>query len=378
MPPDSDGRTTPSATPTAHQEIRDRDRRVVVKAAPFNAEAPLAALDEFITPIDDFYVRSNLPVPAFDQAAWRLRVDGLVERSMEVAIADLLAMPSRTLTCTLECAGNNRTRLVPLPDGEPWGSGAISTGTFTGVPLRHLFDLAGVRPDAAEVRFEGADRGVPRGRTETIGFERSLPIADALGADILLVHRMNDAPLTPEHGAPLRLLVPGWYGMAAVKWLQRIEVLARPLEAHFQTRQYRYYQDEPVGTMAAPAVRTMRINSMVSSPVSGDVIGLGPHEIRGAAWSGEAAIVAVEVSIDAGSWQAAELLGDPLPYAWRRWRFAWEGAPAGRHSIRSRATDADGSMQPDRPGWNRLGYGNNAIAVTLVTVADGRSSAPRN
>jgi DMSO/TMAO reductase YedYZ molybdopterin-dependent catalytic subunit len=278
-------------------------------------------------------------------------------------------MPARTLTCTLECAGNNRTRLAPITEGEPWGPGAISTGTFTGVPLRDVLELAGVRPGAAEVRFEGADRGVPRGRTDTIGFERSLPIADAIGPDILLVVRMNDAPLTPDHGAPLRLLVPGWYGMASVKWLQRVDVLDRPLEAHFQTRQYRFYPDgsDDDGAAATP-VRTMRLNSMISSHVSGEVIGPGPHEIRGAAWSGDAPIVAVEVSVDSGPWEPAELLGDPLPYAWRRWRYEWAGAPAGRHSIRSRATAADGSVQPDRPAWNRLGYGNNAVPLTLLSV----------
>jgi DMSO/TMAO reductase YedYZ molybdopterin-dependent catalytic subunit len=343
----------------------------MVKAAPFNAEAPLAALDDPVTRIEDFYVRTNLGVPDIDPVVWRLVVDGLVERPLSLSLADLQAMPTRTVTCTIECAGNNRTRLEPITEGEPWGPGAISTGVFEGVPLDHILDAAGVRPAAVEVRFEGTDRGIPRGRTDAIAYERSLPVADAVGGDLLLAVRLNDAALTPEHGAPVRLIVPGWYGMASVKWLGRIDVLDHPLEAHYQTRQYRYYHDEPVGTIAAPPVRTMRVNSLVSSPRSGDVIGPGPHEIRGAAWSGDASIVAVDVSVDAGPWLPAELLGAALPYAWRRWRFAWPGAAAGRHSLRSRATAADGSMQPDRPDWNRLGYGNNAIAVTLITVADG-------
>jgi DMSO/TMAO reductase YedYZ molybdopterin-dependent catalytic subunit len=168
----------------------------------------------------------------------------------------------------------------------------------------------------------------------------------------------------------VRLVVPGWYGMASVKWLRRIEALDRPLEAHYQTRQYRYYRDEPVGTAGAPPVRTMRVNSMVTSPPSGAVVAPGEHEIRGAAWSGDAPIATVEVSVDAGTWQPAELLGHVEPHAWRRWRFGWSGAAAGRHSIRSRATATDGTVQPDAPDWNRLGYGNNAIALTLVTVAD--------
>ena len=344
------------------------DRRVVIRAAPFNAEAPLAALETFLTPIDDFYVRSNLAVPPVDRDAWRLRVDGLVDRPLSLSLDDVLTMPTQTFACTIECAGNNRTRLAPITEGEPWGAGAVSTGRFTGVPLAHVLELAGVRREAVELRFEGADRGIPRGRTEAIGFERSLGVADAAAVDILLVHGMNDEPLTSEHGAPVRLLVPGWYGMASVKWLQRIEAIDHPLEAHYQTRQYRYYHDEAVGTEEAPGVRTMRVNSLISTPAHGSTIAPGPHEIRGAAWSGDAPVVGVEVSVDAGEWQPAELIGDAEPHAWRRWRYDWLGAPAGRHSIRSRAITADGSVQPDRPDWNRLGYGNNAVPLTLVTV----------
>ena len=349
------------------------DRRVVVRGHPFNAEAPLAALETSITPVADFYVRTNLGVPAIDHASWRLTVDGLVDRPLELTLPDLESMPSIALTCTMECAGNNRTRLAPITEGEPWGPGAISTGVFGGVPLDAVLDQAGIQPGTVEIRFEGADRGTPRGRTDEIAYERSLPQADARGRDVLLATTMNEAPLTAEHGAPVRLVVPGWYGMASVKWLRRIEALDHPLEAHYQTRQYRYYGDEPVGAPGAPPVRTMRVNSMVLHPASGDLVGPGPHEVRGAAWSGDAPIAAVDVSVDAGEWQPAELVvadreDDRERYAWRRWTFAWGGATAGRHSIRSRATAADGSVQPDRPAWNRLGYGNNAIAITLVTV----------
>jgi DMSO/TMAO reductase YedYZ molybdopterin-dependent catalytic subunit len=351
------------------------DRRVIVRAHPFNAEAPIAALDAPITPVADFYVRTNLGVPSIDPGTWRLTVDGLVDRPLELSLADLAAMPASRLTCTLECAGNNRTRLAPITEGEPWGPGAVSTASFAGVPLDAVLDRAGLRPETVEIRFEGADRGRPRGRTGEIAYERSLPVADARGHDVLLVTTMNDAPVTAEHGAPVRLLVPGWYGMASVKWLWRIEALDRPLQAHYQTRQYRYYGEEPVGSPDAPPVRTMRVNSMVVSPASGDVIGPGPHRIRGAAWSGETPVVGVEVSIDAGEWQPAVVAlsgSDRLDrYAWRQWSFDWAGAPGGRHSIRSRATAADGSVQPDQPTWNRLGYGNNAIALTLVTVRDG-------
>ena len=348
------------------------DRRVVVRGHPFNAEAALEALEAPITPVADFYVRTNLGVPVIDRSTWRLTVDGLVDHPVELSLSDLGAMPTTAFACTIECAGNNRTRLAPITEGEPWGPGAISTAVFGGVPLDAVLDRVGLEPEAVEIRFEGADRGVPRGRTDEIAYERSLPLADARGRDVLLAMTMNDAPITDEHGAPVRLVVPGWYGMASVKWLRRIEALDHPLEAHYQTRQYRYYVDEPVGTAGAPPVRTMRVNSMILSPGAGAVVGPGPHEVRGIAWSGDAPIVTVEVSIDAGEWQPAEILPSGLDdmdrYAWRRWSFAWTGAPAGRHSIRSRATAADGSVQPDRPAWNRLGYGNNAIALSLVTV----------
>ena len=341
------------------------DRRVMVKASPFNCEAPIAALVERITPLEDFYVRSNFPVPDLDPATFRLTVDGLVERPLSLSLDDLRAMPARTLTATLECAGNNRTRLAPIPEGEPWERGAVSTAVWTGVPLATVLEQASVRPGAVEIRFEGADQGVPRGRMETIPFERSLPVATALGPDVLLAYAMNDAPLTLEHGAPLRALVAGWYGMAAVKWLRRLEALDHPLEAHYQTRQYRYYRP---GSDEAPPVTVMRVKSLITSPEPDAVIPTGPVEVMGVAWCGDAAVTGVEVSVDAGPWQPAEMLDDIEPFTWRRWRFAWAGAPAGRHSIRARATDAEGRAQPDMPDWNRLGYGNNAVQVTLVNI----------
>jgi DMSO/TMAO reductase YedYZ molybdopterin-dependent catalytic subunit len=155
-------------------------------------------------------------------------------------------------------------------------------------------------PGAIELRFEGADRGTPRGRTEQIAYERSLTVAEALAGDALLVHEQNGEPLTAEHGGPVRLVVPGWYGMASVKWLRRIELIDHALEAHYQTRQYRYYRDEPVGTPGAPPVTAMRVNSLISSPVSGDVVDPGDHEIRGAAWAGASPIATVEVSVERG------------------------------------------------------------------------------
>jgi DMSO/TMAO reductase YedYZ molybdopterin-dependent catalytic subunit len=339
----------------------------MVKGSPYNAEAALAALEELITPIDDFYVRSNFPTPEFVPADYRLVITGLVERPLSLSLAELAELPTVTITATMECAGNNRTRMAPIPEGEPWEIGAISTATWTGYRLADLLHRAGIAPGAVEVRFEGADRGVPRGRSETVNFERSLPIDVALDGEVLLVTHMNGAPLTAEHGHPLRVLVPGWYGMSGVKWLRQIEVLAEPFIGHYQTRQYRYYWAD-LPDEQAPPVRTMRIKSLITSPESGTAVPTGAMTIDGVAWCGEAAVIRVELSVDAGPWQEAELRGTALPHTWRRWRWHWPGAPVGRHSIRVRATAADGTGQPDAPPWNRLGYGNNAVQVTLVNV----------
>lgn len=345
------------------------DRRVMVKGSPFNCEAAVASLDSFITPIEDFYVRSNFPTPPIDHAQWRLAVGGLVARPLNLSLTELQALPSRTVSVTLECAGNNRTLMAPIPEGEAWERGAVSTGTFTGVSLATVLEQAGLASGAVEIRFEGADRGVPRGRTETINFERSLPLHVAMLPDVLLCYAMNGRPLTDEHGAPVRVVVPGWYGMAAVKWLQRIEVLDHPFEGHYQTRQYVY---ERPGVSDRPPVRAIRIKSMIIDPLPDSRIAPGAFEVRGVAWCGDAAVSRVEVSVDAGAWQEAELLDQPVPYTWRQWRWQWSGAPIGRHSLRVRATDERGNQQPDQPDWNRLGYGNNAVQVTLTKVVDER------
>jgi DMSO/TMAO reductase YedYZ molybdopterin-dependent catalytic subunit len=344
------------------------DRRVVVRAEPFNAEAPLAALDQPITPVADFYVRSNFSVPQLDPSGWSLCVDGLVDRELELSLADLASWPVREITCTLECAGNNRSRLSPPTEGEPWGVGAISTATFSGIPLSSVLERVGVQGGAVEVRFQGADHGPIRGRPGVIHYERSLPLPAATGADVLIALRMDGEPLTPEHGAPARLLVPGWYGMASVKWLQRIEVLDHSLDAHFQTDRYRYHPVDADAAGPSRPVTVMLVNSMVTSVASEGVVAPGRQRICGAAWSGGSPIATVDVSIDSGPWRPAELIEPALEHAWRRWRFEWATATTGRHVIRSRATADDGSAQPERAAWNRLGYGNNAIAETQIDV----------
>jgi DMSO/TMAO reductase YedYZ molybdopterin-dependent catalytic subunit len=266
----------------------------------------------------------------------------------------------RSLTVTLECAGNGRTSMAPLPEGEPWGQGALGTAVWKGVPLAKVLARAGLRPDVVEVLIEGAD-GEGRKR-----FARSLPMSKALHPDTLLALEMNGAPLTRSHGAPVRLIVPGWYGMASVKWVSRIEALTEPFEGHYQRERYVY--DLSDGRAPEPVTR-MRVKSMITSPEEGTRVAPGRVVVQGMAWSGERRVVQVELAVDGGeSWRQATLLEAPRPSAWVRWAFTWENAAPGRHTLRARATDEAGETQPEAALWNRLGYGNNAVQVRGVDV----------
>jgi DMSO/TMAO reductase YedYZ molybdopterin-dependent catalytic subunit len=281
---------------------------------------------------------------------------------------ELRRLPSRRFTATLECAGNNRIGFAPLPKGEPWDTGAVSTATWRGVSLSTIIHQAGLLPSTVEILFNGADHGRPHDHDQEVQFGRSLPLAKALDPDTLLVYEMNDEPLTPEHGGPVRLLVPDWYGMASVKWLTGITALDHPFTGYFQTKRYVYQlpdQAEPV------PVCTMQVKSLIIAPEPGVTLPPGRHVISGLAWSGAGAIRAVEVSVggDCG-WQTAQLWDEEQAYTWRRWVWTWEVREPGRHVLRVRATDEQGNTQPDVAPWNRLGYGNNAVRSTVVYIRD--------
>jgi sulfite oxidase len=341
---------------------------VVIRQEPFNAESPLPALQEPYTPTRHFYVRSSFPVPPLAAADWRLAIGGAVTHPYTLSLAELQALPGRTLPATLECAGNNRTGLAPLPQGEPWGAGAISTGRWRGVALAELLERAGLHPSVVELLFEGADGGLLDGRVEPLRFTRSLPRGKALDPDTLLAYELDDAPLPPAHGGPVRLLVPDWYGIASVKWLIGITALEEPFQGYFQAQRYIY--DLP-GAADKPPVQTMRVKSLITHPTAGAVLLRQPQRVSGMAWSGDGAITQVAVNVEgAGAWQPAQLLGDPMPHTWQPWEFTWTPRRAGRHVLRARATDAQGHTQPDVPVWNRLGYGNNAVQLVVVDVRD--------
>ncbi len=337
---------------------------VPIKASPRNAEASAEGLAEELTATEAFYLRSNFDEPALDPRTHAVEVGGAVDHPLRLDVAGLRALGLRSLPVTLECAGNGRLGMVPLPEGEPWRDRAVSTAEFSGVPLRAVLEQAGVQAGAVEVLFEAADRGTKGGKV--VPFARSLPLERALDPDTLLALEMNGAPLTREHGAPVRLVVPGWYGMAAVKWLARIELLRAPFEGYFQRERYVYLTPD-----AAPRpVTAMKVTSLVTAPLEGSTVPAGSVEIVGRAWSGEGAIAAVEVSLDGGPWQRAELAAERSRHAWRTFRWTTPPLAVGRHTVRARATDTAGNVQPDRAPWNRLGYGNNAIRVHVFQTSE--------
>lgn len=343
----------------------------MIAQEPFNAEAPPEALKGEITPTELHYVRSNFAVPAHDGT---LEVGGAVENPTTLTLDDLRAMPVVERAVTLECAGNGRLEMRPLPVGEPWGDYAVSTARWTGALLYQVLERAHPAANGVEVRFEGADHGhyhlkpvLAETNQSDMTFVRSLALAHATdpAAEILIAYEMNGEPLSPDHGAPFRLIVPHWFAVASVKWLKRIDVLTEPYVGEFQTGHYIYeWADRP-----HEPITLMRVRARITDPAPGTTIPAGKHTVRGKAWSGTGPVTQVDISFTGeGDWHAAELEPPKGPYQWQDWSFEWEAPTAGRHSLRARAIDAAGNVQPEVPPWNRLGYGNNAIEVSYVDV----------
>jgi DMSO/TMAO reductase YedYZ molybdopterin-dependent catalytic subunit len=344
----------------------------VIRRSPFNAETPGHALRLPETPSRHAYVRSNFDMPELDDSHV-ISLGGLVDTPLELTARELRSMPQCTIGATMECAGNDRMSMAPLPCGEPWQHGALSTLSWTGVPLRELVARAGLQREAAHLVFRGADSGTRGEVGGTIQFERSLPTAEAMQPDVLLALSMNGQPLTREHGAPVRLVVPGWYGMTNVKWLMRIDAREMPSDGFFQRSRYVYEEEGDV----VPVTR-MRVKSIITSPVENELC--APRvTVEGWAWSGFGSITRVELAIDGGdTWTDAQLGSQPSPYTWAPWRCTVSLTPGARVALRSRATDSAGNRQPDTIVWNRLGYGNNAVRTVTVMVSDAELTASRN
>lgn len=346
-------------------------RLIVLSHAPLNAETPLHEQIGVITPNNLFYHRNRFSGAQLDPEEYRLTVDGEVERPLALSYDELRALPARTLLVTLECAGNGRSSFAPPAEGEPWQYGAVSTAEWTGVPLSAILELAKPTSQAREVLVEGADRGVADGSGEVIPFARSIDLQTALHPDTLLAYAMNGEPLPVAHGFPLRLIVPGWYGMASVKWVARISAIAEPFRGFFQAKRY-IMTRAPEEDDSAPPVPRVQPRALLTWPQPGQTLRLGQHRLRGLAWSGEAPVERVEVSVDGGqTWQSAEWTSPAEPYAWRRWEYLWTVNAPGAVTLLCRAIDAAGRVQPERVAWNRLGYANNAIRPVTINVVEG-------
>lgn len=332
-----------------------------------NHSMPLEALRRDVTPPGLHYVLTHFDIPDIDGDSWHLRINGAVERALELSMAALRRDPAITVPVTLECAGNGRSLLDPRPLSQPWVLEAVGTAHWTGVPLAYLLGKAGVLPNATEVVFTGTDAGVQGGVAQK--YARSLPIREALRPDVVLAYEMNGGGLPPQHGYPLRLVVPGWYGMASVKWLESIEVVTAPFTGYQQQVAYRYQDSEDD---AGRPVSRIRVRSLMVPPGIPDfftrrrVLRPGPVLLQGRAWSGEGAVTAVEVGID-GSWLPAQLDKPAGGYAWRKWTLPWVAEP-GEHVLACRATDITGATQPLEQNWNYQGMGNNVVQRVNVTV----------
>lgn len=347
--------------PPSEPEIPSIGRDEIVRLSPYNAEAPGGALHLPVTPIGSAYVRTNFGIPERRPRCVTLRDVRGAEHALD--LDDLRAMGGVTMAVTLECAGNDRVSMVPLPPGETWRGNAVSTAEWTGVPLARVLSTFDVARDACELLFTGADAGPRDGRE--IAFQRALATERAMSDGPLLAYAMNGGEIPAQHGGFVRLVVPGWYAMASVKWLTRIDALREPFAGHFQTERYVY--DVP-GEPTEP-VREVRVKSTILAPGAGDHVAVDePVTVRGWAWSGHE-ITGVDVSFSADEpWYPADLAPAGSRWGWRGWSLAWTPATAGHHVLRCRATDASGARQPDRAAWNSLGYGNNGIRAVSVIV----------
>lgn len=335
---------------------------VLREPSPPQLETTIEALGQaLLTPVERFYVRNHGPYPEVDAEAWRLAVAGLVRHGRELSLADLRAFPTHDVAATLECAGNGRTAFHPQPPGIPWGPGAVGTAVWSGVRLADVFDAVGVDDAAAHVWFEGDDRdtsGEPR-------YVRSLPLAVARERVLLATH-MNHTPLTREHGAPLRAIVPGWYAMASVKWLTRVAPVREAATGPEMTQSYCYWTQVD-GAWRSTPVEHIRVKSMITTPLEGAVVPAGALRVAGFAWS-STLVTRVELSADGGdTWRDATLESPLGPHAWRAWHAELRVAP-GPVTLLARATDQAGQVQPPGLTWNRDGYGGNAWTRVRVSA----------
>ena len=322
------------------------EKRKIVTQAPENSETPLDDVRSWVTPNRLFFVRNHFAVPEIVLRDWRLVIAGCVDRPIELTWEQLTALPQHSVFVTMECAGNGRSFLQQHYHGVQWGAGAIGHAEWTGVPLRVVLKQAGLKPQALEVLFEGHDAGSESDHPELMHFARSLPVSKAFDPDTILALRMNGDLLDPLHGYPVRLVVPGWYGVASVKWLKRIEVIDYAFSGYYQSVKYTVKQRGPSGVETA-VIGPMKVKSEIIRPHVGEIFGVGTNRLFGVAWGGTEAVAGVEVSTDDGqTWHEADLLGLQAPYSWTMWEYLWEVGQPGTYVLQARARTATGHVQP--------------------------------
>ena len=334
-----------------------------------NRGTPLEALRYPITPTGMHYLLVHFDIPEVVVNEWRLDVGGLVENPVSLTLDDIKRRPAVTHVVTMECAGNGRALLSPRPLSQPWLLEAVGTAEWTGTPLRGVLEDAGVNDSAVEVVFTGLDRGIQGGEAQH--YQRSLSVAEATRDEVLLAYEMNGAPLEPQHGYPLRLMVPGWYGMTNVKWLDRIEAVDEPFKGYQMADTYRYTLD---ADDRGEPVELIRVRALMIPPGVPDfitrsrVVEAGSVKLIGRAWAGRTDVSRVEVSVDGGAtWSEADLAAQESPYSWQAWSFAWDAAP-GERTLCVRANDTEGNVQPVEQPWNFQGMGNNMLQRVNVVV----------
>jgi DMSO/TMAO reductase YedYZ molybdopterin-dependent catalytic subunit len=335
-----------------------------------NHSMPLEALHYPVTPLGLHYLLIHFDIPLVDAATYELSVGGHVHKPLRLHLDAVKSRPAKTIAVTLECAGNGRSRLTPRPLSQPWLGEAVGNAEWTGASLAQVLRDAGVRDDAVDVVFTGLDRGV-QGGVEQL-YERSLSVNDAMREEVLLAYAINGQDLPPQHGFPLRLVVPGWYGMTHVKWLRSITVLDHPFAGYQQATAYHFRTLE--GDPGVPLTRMLPRALMVPPGVPDFMsrtrfVSPSKQTVEGRAWSGRGSIVRVEFSADGGaSWSDAQLEDETSPYGWRRWTAAWDATRRGEYELCVRATDSAGNVQPLEVSWNFEGVQNNAVQRVRAVV----------
>jgi DMSO/TMAO reductase YedYZ molybdopterin-dependent catalytic subunit len=346
--------------------------KIVRGESPLNLEMPFEKLEAFITPTELFYVRTHFPIPNIDRDAWWVRIEGAVENPYAINYEQLLELRSVTIPVTLECAGNNRDFLQPKVKGVQWHLGAVGTAEWTGVPLSILLDRAGVKANACEVILEGADGGMLEDAKSPPGklhFVRSVPLEKAR-ADVVLAYKMNGTDLLPEHGFPVRAIVPGWYAMASIKWLQRVIVTDQPFTGYYQTIDYAYWKRREQEAELTPLTE-MQVKAEIAKPAQGETVPANSSvRVHGAAWTSDGEIRKVELSTDGGAtWNEVDLLGEAKPNAWRLWEFSWQTPAApGKQTLIARASDSMNRTQPVLRDADRGNYMINHLLPIAVEV----------